>query len=201
MSPSIKLTYFDTKGRAEPARVAFAYGGIEFTDYRMEPKDWPGIKAKTPFGMVPVLEVEGQVYAEGYAILRYAGKLSGLYPEDPLQALRVDEVLAVIETSFVPALGRTFFMTDEAEKKAERERIASDVLPPFLKVLDEYAKGGYFVEDKLTIADIAMYEFIVQCAFLSDMPKDLFEKYSNIMGVAEHCKNEPKLKEYYANRK
>eukprot|EP01134_Creolimax_fragrantissima_P000930 CFRG0930T1 len=201
MSPSIKVTYFDAKGRAEPARVAFAYGGIEFTDHRMEPKDWPEIKAKTPFGMVPVVEVEGQVYAEGYAILRYAGKLSGLYPEDPLQALRVDEVISVIENSFMSVLGRSILITDEAEKKAERERIASDVLPPILKVLDEYAKGGYFVEDKLTIADIAMYEFTVLCAFLSDLPNDLFEKYSNIKSVAEHCKNDPKLKEYYANRK
>ena len=31
--------------------------------------------------------------SQSTAILRFAGKLSGLYPEDPVRALKVDEIL------------------------------------------------------------------------------------------------------------
>ena len=42
---------------------------------------------------VPVLEVHGVNVTQSVAHLRYAGKKSGLYPTDDLQALRVNEIL------------------------------------------------------------------------------------------------------------
>ena len=50
-----------------------------------------------PLGSIPVLDVAGERFAQSNAILRYAGKLTGLYPEDPIAAMRVDMVLDTIE--------------------------------------------------------------------------------------------------------
>jgi len=94
MSSSTKheLLYFDGAGRAETIRIALHAGGVDFTDTRFG-KDWPTIKPTTPLGSVPVLKVDGVMHCQSVALARYAGKLGGFYPEDPVQALIVDEAI------------------------------------------------------------------------------------------------------------
>ena len=42
---TIKLTYFNARGRAEMSRMIAAYGKIDFKDVRVEGQDWPALKA------------------------------------------------------------------------------------------------------------------------------------------------------------
>ena len=94
-----KLIYFNIEGRAFPIRAALRHGNVEFEDYRL--KDYgelvamrgpDGANEKIPLGVVPVLELpDGHVIAQSLALLRWAGKQSGLYPEDILIAAIVDE--------------------------------------------------------------------------------------------------------------
>ncbi|TMW63434.1 hypothetical protein Poli38472_002375 [Pythium oligandrum] len=74
--PHLKPTYFDLPIRAELTRL--------------------DRKPKTPMGKMPILEVDGTPYTQSMAIVRYAGCLSGLYPADPLDALKVDSVLETL---------------------------------------------------------------------------------------------------------
>ena len=41
---SIKLTYFNAKGRAELARLVLAQAGAEFEDIRLEREEWLNVK-------------------------------------------------------------------------------------------------------------------------------------------------------------
>lgn len=50
-----------------------------------------------PFGSMPVLDIGEERFAQSGAIIRYVGKLAGLYPEDPVAALRVDMVIDTME--------------------------------------------------------------------------------------------------------
>jgi glutathione S-transferase len=89
-----KLTYFDFDGgRGEAARLAFAIGGVSFIDDRVPFAAWKDRKPHTPFGGLPVLEVDGRSVAQSNGINRYVGKLVGLYPADPWQAARCDEAM------------------------------------------------------------------------------------------------------------
>eukprot|EP01134_Creolimax_fragrantissima_P006571 CFRG6571T1 len=200
MSPSIKLTYFNYKGRGEVIRVAFAYGGIEYVDNRLDSADWPTLKPTFPFQQVPILEVNGTVYTQSYSMLRYAGKLAGLYPEDPEKALRVDEVAHVVD-DMLAKVTATLYIRDEAAKKAERERLTNVVFPATVKVLEGYAANGYF-SDKISIADIAMYEIVglVRSGLIDHVDKELFESFPNIVALVNTVENHPKLKDYYATR-
>ena len=84
--PRLKLSYFDFQGgRGEPARLALAIGGIPFEDDRVS-TDWAKRKGQTPFGSLPVLDVDGQIVTQSNAINRYVGKLTDLYPADAWQA-------------------------------------------------------------------------------------------------------------------
>ena len=68
----LTLTYFDFHGgRGEPARLALSMSGIPFQDDRVMPSEWGSRKAQTPFGALPVLEVDGQVVSQSNAINRY----------------------------------------------------------------------------------------------------------------------------------
>ena len=60
--PKLKLTYFDFHGgRGEPARLALSIASIPFEDDRVPGADWPRRKPSTPFGSLPVLEVDGAI--------------------------------------------------------------------------------------------------------------------------------------------
>ena len=64
MGNKYKLVYFDAPCRAELIRWIFAYGGQEFDDHRITREDWPTLKATTPFGKLPYLEVDGKPLPE-----------------------------------------------------------------------------------------------------------------------------------------
>ena len=95
--PKLKLTYFDFPGgRAEPARLALHLGGIPFEDFRFAPSSFPEVRKTTPLNQVPTLHVDDAQVTQSDAITRYAGKLAGLYPTDPFQALLCDEILGAV---------------------------------------------------------------------------------------------------------
>ena len=48
-TPKIKLTYFNGKGRTEPARLILAYAGVDYEDNRIEFEDWPKLKPSKIF--------------------------------------------------------------------------------------------------------------------------------------------------------
>ena len=69
--PKLKLTYFDFHGgRGEPARLALSLAGIPFEDDRVLGTDWPRRKPSTPFGSLPVLEVDGAIVTQSNGINR-----------------------------------------------------------------------------------------------------------------------------------
>lgn len=58
-------------------------------------------EGKYPFGSVPVLEVDGVTYAQSVGILRYVGRLGGLYPDAPLAGLAIDQIVGGVEDMIV----------------------------------------------------------------------------------------------------
>merc|ERR1711957_845874 len=96
--PKLRLYYFDIKGKGEPIRLFCAYAGLELDDYRFSSRqEFAEMKesGKLAFGQVPLLEVDGGTHmlVQSGAILRYLAKLSGLYPDDPIVAAKIDAAL------------------------------------------------------------------------------------------------------------
>jgi prostaglandin-H2 D-isomerase / glutathione transferase len=199
----LKLTYFDFHGgRGEPARLALSIGGIPFEDDRVAPSNWPSHKADTPFGALPVLEVDGKTVSQSNAINRYVGKLADLYPSDPWQAALCDEVMEAVE-DIGTKIGATFALPEE-QKKAQREELVAGPIPFYLTRLEQRleAHGGrYFAADRLTVADLKVFVWIrhLRSRALDHVPADLADRVApKLVEHYERIKSDSRVKAYYA---
>jgi prostaglandin-H2 D-isomerase / glutathione transferase len=98
------LHFFNLAGRARAIRMAFALGKIPYEDRRYSYDEFEKLQQASalPFGAFPVLDVDGERLAQSRAILRYAGRLAGLYPHDALAAARCDMAIDAMEEVCVP---------------------------------------------------------------------------------------------------
>lgn len=223
--PTYKLTYFGIEAAAEKVRLAFTMTGTPFEDNRINFEQWGPLKPTTPYGQLPILEVDGKVYSQSYAMLRYAGKLGdgSLYPVD--KQMEIDEVVGLHEDmarAFSPALyvgmrpaylGHNF-ADDDAGKAAKtektkemREKFLAEELPKFMGFLAgilEKSSGPYFCGDKVTIADLCI---LPQLRYFTKgvadfIPKDVMEKddasFKKVMAWINTMMEVPQIKEWYA---
>jgi glutathione S-transferase len=89
--PSYKLTYFPIRGLGEFIRLIFHYAKVPFEDNRISFEDWPNLKSSKlsasmyltkiitdmPHGKIPVLEFDGKILPESFAIARYISRQHG----------------------------------------------------------------------------------------------------------------------------
>lgn len=96
--PKLKLVYFDIKGKAECIRMLCSYANYPLEDYRFKSREeFSALKGSNTltYGQVPALYVnDGEtILCQTSAIMRYLGKLTGLYPSCPKTAAVVDGLL------------------------------------------------------------------------------------------------------------
>lgn len=201
--PQLKLTYFDFHGgRAEPVRLALHMGGVPFEDYRFAHAEFAEVRKTTPFGQVPTLQVDGAQVTQCDSILRYAGRLAGLYPTDAYQALLCDEVMYVVEEAGVK-LGPSFRMTGEAQKEA-RMALVTGSMPVYLAWLQKQllAHGGeYFADNRLTVADLKVFVDVrgLNSGRLDHVPNDLVERVAPALNAhMQRIAQTPAVAQYYA---
>lgn len=199
----LKLTYFDLHGgRAEPARLAMAIGGVAFEDHRLTFPEFAEVRKTTPFGQVPVLHVDGVQVTQCDAILRYVGKIAGLYPTDPFQALLCDEVTCVVEDASVK-MGPSSRMTGDEQKQA-RTALVNGSMPVYLAWLQNQllAHGGqYFADNRLTVADLKVFVDVrsLNSGRLDHVPTDLVEKVAPLLNAhLQRIAQTPAVVQYYA---
>lgn len=201
-----RLTYFDMDaGRAEPVRIAFHAAGIAFEDHRISFQEFHEMRSSIRFTCVPVLEIDGQPVTQSNAMCRYVGRMAGLYPEDPLQALYCDEALGAFE-DITNHIGRTMRMQGDELREA-REALAGGWLTVYLKGLEEILERGggeYFADGRLTIADIrgCVQTRWLTSGALDHIPTDLVSRVAP--GIAAHEKRiaaSPIVSAYYESRK
>jgi len=88
----VKLTYFNARGVAEPIRMILKYKNVDFEDVRIEHAEWPELKSKQKWGVLPVFELDGQLYHQSYAITRFLGKKYNLNGANDREAFLCDEL-------------------------------------------------------------------------------------------------------------
>ncbi|KAL7059208.1 hypothetical protein AAHC03_013756 [Spirometra sp. Aus1] len=97
---SLKLMYFNIRGRGELIRSILYAAGKQFTDQRIDLRDWLALKPKMPFGQVPVLEVTPPsgntiLLTESLAIARLLARAFKMYGSSPMDIYYIERILSV----------------------------------------------------------------------------------------------------------
>jgi len=180
-----------------------------------------------PYGSVPIMTlVDGTVLAESMAILRLAGKASGLYPEDPLNAQRVDEFVDFIDNLVYSTVNDTGKAEAAAEQAADQRHESPDggrktgdakllarqaACLPGGKIHSAFGladafiakngQNGCCVGGALTLADIYLFcgAGNVSGGFF-DGCEDICEQFPNVQAVRRTVASQPAVAAYYAAR-
>lgn len=200
-----KLTYFDFDGgRGEPVRIALHAADVEFEDHRISFEEFMKTRATMPFTCAPVLEIDGVTVTQSNSMLRYIGKLAGLYPADALQALYCDEAMDAIE-DLLHQVVHTFGLEGDALKVA-REKLSDGWITTYINgCADLLQRGGgkYFSDDRLTVADLKVFMQIksLRSGTLDHVPTDLVDRLApSLVEHQERVAADPVVQAYYASR-
>uniref|UniRef100_A0A7S2RA06 Glutathione S-transferase n=1 Tax=Mucochytrium quahogii TaxID=96639 RepID=A0A7S2RA06_9STRA len=192
---ALKLTYFPLKARAEPIRLALTVGKLKFEDERISVEEFFKRKPEFTFGSVPVMEVDGQQFAQSGPMLRYAGKITNLYPQDPLEALKVDQIIAGIE-DLQGVLFPVVWESDQANKVAMIDNFMDTAFHRYCTGVESLIEGEWCIGSQMTIADLMVY--VLGLTFSEGMfegiPKDSLKAYKKITQVCKAVGSQPLVK-------
>ena len=204
----ITLYYFKIPfWRAEVTRLSLYIGNIPFKDYRIEGDDYDKFKQTgelpnkkiAPFKQLPVLDVDGKIFAQTGAIARFCGKLSGLYPKnDDYNAALIDQIIEGAQdiNYLVTLSGRD---KDNERKKIARNILATRHLPKWFQFLENLLKQNtksiYFVDNNLTIADLAIWRLLgwLKSGMLDGVPTNILDDYDHLNKLREEIYKNPKV--------
>lgn len=175
---------FQGRGLAEITRLILAEAGVKYEDVRLTQDEWKNklkvsqkrgmlraartiahfvcaLQESTPWGQMPLLEVDGKVLAQSAAINRFLAREHGLYGANNWEAGQIDSVLDALQDAF-KAFNAARGVKDEKEKAAAYAKYYSEDWPAWGKKLQAFlAKNGegkgFLVGDKVSIADIYAY--------------------------------------------
>ncbi|CAG4942562.1 unnamed protein product [Parnassius apollo] len=196
--PKVTLTYFNLKGLGEGIRMLLAYGEQEFEDKRITKDEWPAVKPKTPFGQVPVLEIDGKQYAQSLAICRYLGHKYMLAGADIEEDFLIDQNIDFFTDIRLKAVA-AHFEQDEKVKAKKQEDLVKNQYPILLDKLNKIIEenNGHLAAGKLTWADFVFAGMYDTLKFIMQMP-DLDKKYPSFKKLRDTVTSLPKVKEYCA---
>jgi len=201
--PAIKLTYFNLKARAEPARLILKQAGVEFEDCRLPaPWDdmapWTALKPMTPFGQLPMLCVDGTVISQSRTIARYVAVENGLAGKNAMENAQMDEIVDALSDATELQYNAYLFEKDETKKAQLQKDFNEKTLPTLIKNIDRRLteRGGEFlVGGRLSWADISAYHFFTELA-----DQSLVKANCKLNALMERVASQPNIKKWLDSR-
>lgn len=197
-----KLSYFNLRGRGELIRLVFAAAGVAYEDVRVTRDEWPALKPNTPFGQIPILEIDGKTFCQSNAIARYLARKFKLAGKTDLEELQVDMIIDCFEDIAKPVLAARF-ESDETRKATLQKKLSEEQLPTFLENLEKILKSnnggdGFFVGNELTWADLA---FLAVYGWIKlSGNESLIDKHSKLKALKDRVEAVPKIAAWIAKR-
>ena len=164
------LTLYDNmdSGNAYKVRLALAHLELAFERVELDTDNGetrtPEFLARNPNGKVPALELaSGDVLWESDAILFYLAAGSALLPRDDLERARVLQWMFFEQYSHEPYIAVCRHVRKHLELTEERRALLESKRAPgyrALGVMEGHLAGrSFFVAERFTIADIALYAY------------------------------------------
>lgn len=166
-----KLTSFEGRGEAEVIRLVLAVADITYEECRITEEEWDEIKDYTPYGTLPLLYVGDQQFGEVSAIARtlsYKYFLMGKTNKEHLIVEATYERLRRLQLVH----SKAYQCVTRGEKSKEKMEWAQSqmthvILPQACReweplIMD--TPGPFVIESGMSLADIAIMDFVDQCS-------------------------------------
>jgi len=197
--PNYKLTYFNSRGKAETIRMLFAEANVQYEDNRLDRANWPNLKPTMPFGQVPVLEVDGKVLPQSKAIAKYVAKELHLDGKNSLEAAFCDAYVEGVDD--VARHMMAYRMEKDPQKKEELyQKFKEEHAKPFLDRYEKFLSdngSGFFVGQSLTWADIYIYDALLK---LKSKDAQAIEQHPKLKAFITAIESRPNIKNWIEKR-
>lgn len=158
----ITVHYFDAHGRGEALRILLIHSRTQFTDHRISFEEWAQLKASgfTEFGQLPMVEADGLKLVQFFATFRYLGVKLGYVPDDPVLEYQIESLFGLRE-DYTRGLLPAFRSKDQEAI----DKWFDENSPKYLGFLETRLSRnndgtGWFVGDRITLADIIVFAWI-----------------------------------------
>ena len=159
------------------------------------------LEIPAPLGSVPTLKVGDFQHCQSIAMARYAAKLAGLYPDDPVQALFCDEVMDTLNE----LMSKAPKSKDSDELKKLREEFQATVMTTtgaFVESIIQTNGKGKSICDVPSVADLAVMGTVDSIASgnWDHIDPNFFDAYPGIKECYKTMKDHPGVKAYYESK-
>ena len=168
--PTIKLTYFNVRGRAEPIRLLLKDNNIPYQEVAVTIEEWYQKKAELehqnliPFGQIPLYQESdtGINIVQSHAIMRHLARKHDLYGKTSEETIQCD----IVEEAYVDAAHELVTLYWDPEFESKKQNMIGNVLPNRLAALDKYLSGNvksggnFWVGSNVTYVDYMMWAYL-----------------------------------------
>ncbi|KAH7716491.1 Glutathione S-transferase 1 [Aphelenchoides avenae] len=197
-----KLYYVDVRNLGEPIRLILHYAKQPFEDYRCPVGEWPQVKPKMPLGRVPVLEVDGKMIPESYAICRYLAREFGIAGKDAFEEALVDayaDWFKDFNHEAEPWL-KAMLGYGEGDKEHLKKTVLEPAVGKFAPQLEgilRKSKSGFLVDSGVTWADFFLADKLYTYGLLAP---GVFDAYTLVEAYIRKVYAVSHIKDYVASR-
>merc|ERR1711915_292409 len=197
----IKLTYFDLRARAEPCRLLLAYAGAKYEDKRIpapwgDMAPWTALKPNTPWGQLPILEIDGEVIGQSMACARFLARKYNLAGQTSMEMAQVDEIVDVIQD-----LLNAWYSLYHTKDAAGQQKFLETNVPMSMSQIEKklVSRGGQFlVGNSFSRADLHLFFFVTDMKLMTG--KDVDADYPNIKTSVQKTGVHPNIENWVKNR-
>jgi len=185
----LELVYFNIKGRGEAIRLLLEVTGTAFKD--SQPPNWQSYKQTLPFGQVPILN-DGQFQlAQSKAILRYIARKTNTYGDNIKEASVIDMILDG-EEEWRSKYSKVIY----GENYEQNMVLYKESIPSHLRTFENVLKKngtGFFVGNRLSVADIALFDILDIHTILKP---DCLDNFQPLKSFKKKIEQSSKIDEY-----
>ncbi|KAL8854860.1 MAG: hypothetical protein Q9221_000366 [Calogaya cf. arnoldii] len=202
--PTIHYLDFASRGRGQVIRLMWEDAGIAYTDIRYNFEEFPEhkkttIAEKNPTTTVPVVEINGRILTQSYAMLRHFARLLGKYDGETEEEKYWADAMCDIAVDWRTQFVKAFFNPNKEEtypKHQQNERVG------FLKALETHLtshelslQGPYVVGKTFTYSDMVLYQVLHDENLTQEGMKEL-QEYPRLKQLAEAVESRPNVKAF-----
>ncbi|XP_066602080.1 glutathione S-transferase-like isoform X2 [Prorops nasuta] len=197
--PSYKLIYFNARGRAEHIRYIFAYAGINYVDERITKEEWPELKKSMPYGVLPVLEVDGKPITQSNAVARYLARKHNLVGRDEWESMLCD-VLVDTLGDLKQFISQYRTEEDPLKKEEKKLKLLKETIPFYLNKFEQTVarNEGYAVGSTTTWTDFVFAVALEN--FEQIFGLTALESYPALRGLKKRVHEIPAIVDWLAKR-